>query len=448
MLDGVLATSDCDPKRAEGPFSCGGDSYRGRVSHYENAEYVIDPGEDTNGDGTPDRAVMHGPRDDAVSPAHAARGGDAEFTTTGDHCGTCHNVTNPVVTVPSAEELEGASPAHLARTHAPIAGKPMPIERTHVEWSLSAFAAEGRAGTCQSCHMRATAGRSAVGGRMRPDLASHDTAGGNSWVPRMIPLFFADQSTPAMRESLERTARAAESTLRDAASLAVERFTEGLVVFRVTNRTGHLLPTGYPEGRRMWLHVEGRDAGGAVVFESGRYDPETAELAARDTLGKPARVWEILLGMYDRATRTAKHTFHFALNDVILKANRIPPRGFRIDAAASEGALVIREGEECERLPADLRNGCESYDWIAEPPGAERIAESWDLAAYDLPAAVTSVRATLRYQTASAEYVRFLSDPQRSGAYADRFVAGLLPAWEVTGKSAPSSMAETSAVRP
>jgi len=40
----------------------------------------------------------------------------------------------------------------------------------------------------------------------------------------------------------------------------------------VTNRTGHKLPTGYPEGRRMWINVVARDEGDNVIWESGAYD--------------------------------------------------------------------------------------------------------------------------------------------------------------------------------
>ena len=41
------------------------------------------------------------------------------------------------------------------------------------------------------------------------------------------------------------------------------------LAIKVTNLTGHKLPTGYSEGRRMWLNVQVRDANGGLVFESG-----------------------------------------------------------------------------------------------------------------------------------------------------------------------------------
>ena len=43
----------------------------------------------------------------------------------------------------------------------------------------------------------------------------------------------------------------------------ISRTTPGgelVVRTKVTNLTGHKLPTGYPEGRRMWLQVQVQDA--------------------------------------------------------------------------------------------------------------------------------------------------------------------------------------------
>ena len=40
----------------------------------------------------------------------------------------------------------------------------------------------------------------------------------------------------------------------------------------VTNETGHKLPSGYPEGRRIWLNVKAWDVGDSLVYESGHYD--------------------------------------------------------------------------------------------------------------------------------------------------------------------------------
>ena len=37
----------------------------------------------------------------------------------------------------------------------------------------------------------------------------------------------------------------------------------------VVNHTGHKVISGYPEGRRMWLNIEWRDAAGEVIRVDG-----------------------------------------------------------------------------------------------------------------------------------------------------------------------------------
>ena len=101
----------------------------------------------------------------------------------------------------------------------------------------------------------------------------------------------------------------------------------------IINETGHKLPSGYPEGRRMWVNVEGYDIDDNLVFESGAYDSSTGFLNTTD-----AKIYEAKLGMsqsvvdvantYGSGGYTAGESFHFALNNMVVKDNRIPPRGF------------------------------------------------------------------------------------------------------------------------
>ena len=97
---------------------------------------------------------------------------------------------------------------------------------------------------------------------------------------------------------------------------------------RVVNETGHKLPTGYPEGRRMWLTVHAYDARGRVVFSSGNYTPATGVLAADPAL----KVYEAKQGLTPELAaalgQAAGETFHFARNNTTVKDNRIPPRGY------------------------------------------------------------------------------------------------------------------------
>ena len=54
----------------------------------------------------------------------------------------------------------------------------------------------------------------------------------------------------------------------------------------------HKLPSGYHEGRRMWINVQFLDEKGAIVLEHGAYDDLTAELTAGDT-----KVYEAIMGL-------------------------------------------------------------------------------------------------------------------------------------------------------
>ncbi len=61
------------------------------------------------------------------------------------------------------------------------------------------------------------------------------------------------------------------------------------------NLSGHKLPTGYPEGRRMWLQVLVRDGSGEAIWSSGGWDPATGALA----LDPQLKVYEVKPGIWD-----------------------------------------------------------------------------------------------------------------------------------------------------
>jgi hypothetical protein len=151
----------------------------------------------------------------------------------------------------------------------------------------------------------------------------------------------------------------------------------------VTNHAGHKLPTGYPEGRQMWLNVRAYGPAGGLLYESGAYDAITGQLQ-RDP---DARVYEAKQGLTpELATllgRAPGATFHFVLNNTVVKDNRIPPRGY-------EQAAFDRPG---------LR-----------PIGATYAdGQHWDGATYTLPLQTRWIEVRLYYQTASREYVEFLA---------------------------------------
>ena len=50
---------------------------------------------------------------------------------------------------------------------------------------------------------------------------------------------------------------------------------------KVVNNSGHKLLSGYAEGRRMWLQIEGYDADGNLIYTSGAYNIATGDLTLR-----------------------------------------------------------------------------------------------------------------------------------------------------------------------
>ncbi|HJP01443.1 MAG TPA: multiheme c-type cytochrome [Planctomycetota bacterium] len=336
-------------------------------------------------------------------------------------CGTCHDVSNPAF---SRNPQTGAYELNALDAPHPTQEKrdEFPVERTFSEWASSDFAERpvelrNRYGgnttayaTCQDCHMPDTTGEACapgLGGELRDDLPQHDFNGGNTWVLNAIRSLYPDSETGMTPEG------AADSIARSRAMLVAgldldvfERDNE--LVVRLINQTGHKLPTGYPEGRRMWINVRFIGPGGALLGEHGHYDPVSAELTHNTT------VFEQTLGL-DAAMAQATglpvgESFHFALNNVVLFDNRIPPRGFTLDGFKAAQA---------------------------EPVGEDYPEEYyWHDSAFLVPPRSIRALVSVYYQTTSREYIEFLRDENTTTN------AGQIAydQWVLHGKSAPATM--------
>ena len=324
------------------------------------------------------------------------------------NCATCHEVSNPAFSrvggpVPAASDtyalntLGAAHPTH-ERTDE------FPLERTYTEWALSSFGAGpvemgGRFGgnktavsSCQDCHMPDTTGGACqdfLGPEVRSDLPQHAFLGANSWVPRAIYsldtsllLYPATHVNGQAQSVFEDVIARNKAFLRAASDLELTKSGPNLVA-RITNQTGHKLPTGYGEGRRMWLNVKFYDAADALLAERGHYDTTTATLTTADT-----KVYERLDGLdASMAALTGLPvgtSFHFALNNTIVKDNRIPPRGFTNAAFEAGQAQVVG---------ASYADG-----------------QYWDDTSFAIPAGAAYAVVSVYHQTTSREYIEFLRD--------------------------------------
>ncbi|MEW5853266.1 MAG: hypothetical protein AB2A00_31080 [Myxococcota bacterium] len=322
----------------------------------------------------------------------------------GQLCAHCHEVTNPLRTRKLADGTD--------------TGDPMPIERTYTEWLRSAFAIPGREG-CRDCHMPEVSGPASNQGTPTRLVGKHGFVGGNTVASRMVAFLHANDSTMPWLQGLDTSAtlvtQAARQQLRDAAELtALDVVGTGAaraLRVRVTNKTGHKLPTGYAEGRRMWLRHAVTDADGSAGPRGGTPDTTTFDFVTGED---PLRTWEIRLGEHALGVPD----FHFALVDRIFKDNRIPPEGFVPDEDTTPVGATY----------PDLGGGVLAhYDDVEVPLGDETCFPK-------------QVDITLHYQTASGEYYRFL--------LANAPVAGarLQQAWNQVGGSPAEEMGTLSVV--
>lgn len=328
----------------------------------------------------------------ALGSTYASHGTAVEpLVSSAELCGTCHEVSNPLF-------------------------QDFPIERTYSEYAASAWPAEGK--TCQDCHMAEAKGVAATEpGLPERQLHVHRFIGGNAWIPEVLAGEYPELGRDAAFRQVSRDARAhltKAATLEVVVPAAVTAGIAAEIGVRVTNETGHKLPTGYPEGRRAWLEVVITDALGVEVFRSGTYDPATATIAADPQL----RTYQALLGS------DGVQSYHMVEQDQILEDGRIPPKGFR--------------------PTADIAPVGRTFETLADGSLA-----NWDLAPYAVlvPSQATgplSIEATLWYQTTTRAFVEFLRDENRTDSRGDEMYA----LWEKYGEAPPEFLASATGTVP
>jgi len=367
--------------------------------YYENGQYWIDDTSCPMGF----EPCRKGPYDYNMIPAHPPHPWESsQYHRDSDNCGNCHNVTNPILTLIDENGID--------------TGVPVPVERTYMEWEQSSFSQPGPDYlTCQNCHMPDATHDPAYPSiatdiNRTGDLPIHELVGGNAWVPQVLKGEY-----PALGRSAEYDATTAWAVqlLEASATVevsAVDSIQAGEVLnfdVRVVNLSGHKLPTGYPEGRRMWLNVLVRDGSSDVIWSSGGWDPSTGALAHDPQL----KVYEIQPGIWDFegsgecsiADSSGNPLFHFVLNNCVVLDNRIPPAGFT-------------GMNDIETRPVN-------YTYPETSPGSG-ILVNHDDTSYTVPIPLSasgnlSVEATLQYQTMSDDYVEFLLDQAVDNGFPD-----------------------------
>jgi hypothetical protein len=226
----------------------------------------------------------------------------------------------------------------------------------------------------------------------------------------------------------------------------------------------------------MWLNVKWYAADGQLLREDGAYGPLTDAAGTPVTVANPAngqtvqvesildledpnlRIYEAHMGMtqewaaqlvalgsspdlalsYDRDTGDttftlgqlaadtgATHeTFHFVLNNAVVKDNRIPPYGMNCEEARKRNALPVPSTQ---------------YGGVALNPGdtcAGVTYSYWDEVALNIPANATYASIELLYQPTSWEYIQFLYQANNRGnAFLTDEGVNMLDAWLNAGSA-------------
>lgn len=378
-----------------------------------NARYVLD---DLAIDGkVPKRGPWSYP-DEGPRPEHETLV-DAQHLPSAKLCGTCHDVTTERERVDAQGDGMGVG---------------FNEQRTYSEWANSEFADPG-GDTCQDCHMPAIV--DAVGCKEFTPLGiaheqggrTHQLVGANVGVMRALQVawgsagamevddFFYDQSI-TYAQALLQTGAQLEVEFPDAWDVGAESIP---LPIRVVNRTGHKLPTGYSEGRVMWIEV--RVAHGDEVLTSlGLWDPETG-MAAHDEDG--VRRYEAIAEDADDGSR-----LHLVRNNRWVVDTRIPPAGLQLDPqtdpvgdryVASDGRWPNEDAFTLELDPVGP----------ADPAGEPSEAE---------------IRVRLLHLVNTDDYLAFLADENHTNDAGAQALAMLT----AEGVNEPQVLAEVAAAVP
>jgi len=326
--------------------------------------------------------------------------------------------------------------------------------------------------SCQTCHMKPVNGTGSNKKETpaRRDLPLHDMTGGNYWgadvliyLDSLDRLRLGGGLTPVQMAALKDGRSRAMKQLSKAATLVWKNNDPATKTVKLINQTGHKLITGYPEGRRMWLNIKWYDPVNALIREDGKYDKLTVYIDGNTTrvdtilnLNDPnTKIYEAHHGMtqewaaqlislgydpnlpvtYDRITGNVTatlgdlatdsgntyDTFHFVLNNAVVKDNRIPPYGMDRETARIRNVLPVPESQ-----------------YVLD----NHTFRHWDEIDLNPPENAVYATIDLLYQTTSWEYIQFLYlANNEQNIFLKNEGRFLLEAWRNTGMAAPYTMA-------
>lgn len=266
----------------------------------------------------------------------------AAHISTSETCATCHDLKTPFV------DADGNVASTTKETEF---AEQMPF----TEWKNSDYAVGGsKEASCQDCHMPKTTAPIAnmwmSRRNPRSGFAEHTMLGANTVMIDILNNNREALGVRAPSSAFDQRIVNTRAFLETSADIEVisANVNNGELTanIRVTNNTGHKLPTAYPS-RRAWIYFEVKQ-NGTTIFESGAmngdgsiqgvavdedfttYEPHYDVITSADQV----QVYEPIMGDTDGNVN------HALLRGAqYLKDNRIPPSGFIKQNAPNDVAV-------------------------------------------------------------------------------------------------------------
>ncbi len=344
---------------------------------------------------------------------------DLEFLPSSRMCGTCHDVSTP---------RERVDDRGLGL------GVEFNEQRTYSEWLASDFAKPGPdQRSCQDCHMPAiegsTLGCNMFAGPPHPSGGRrHVLVGANVGGMQVAKSLFGDAGTAevpdwrydesiAWAEEFSQSAATLDVVFPDAVDLG-----EGLpeLAVTVTNETGHKLPTGYSEGRVMWVEVRASYEG-QLVWSSGSWDGQSGIIEDDPQV----RRYEAIAERWSDGT-----SLHLLLNDHWRVDSRIPPKGLVADLETDP------VGDRYALSPDDTWPNFDAFSYAFEP----MALDDQTLGQADF----LQIDVRLLYWINTPSYLEFLVDENQTNDAGTK----VADAFDAIAGSVPLVLAEASASVP
>ncbi len=234
-------------------------------------------------------------------------------------------------------------------------------QQTYTEWENSDYRDDGPlAASCQACHMpkidtTVTLASSGTDIR-RSGFSEHTFLGANTVMLDMFENYkdFLGIQAEGFPQAIERN-REFLKTSADLEILGTRSEDDAFVVtLKITNNTGHKLPSGYPS-RRVFVQLAVTDDSGSVIFESGKINDDGSIVGADGDRNfnniEPhynSVINENQVLIFEAVMGNARgETTHSLVEGIrYLKDNRLTPKGFKKATADNDIAVIGRAAND------------------------------------------------------------------------------------------------------